>query len=198
MGVFKLDDKFLKMDKDYNYFRDSLSISFSTTINAPTQISNMVNAGAYVTENRISFSEPFNEKMLLGQGIGVLYHELGHCINHLIYKDMGRQQGMISGALHEGLADLHTAMMLGYEDVFRGYFLDSATNANAGRHLKNTLKLDIDDIGQVHFDGQIISGAMWDFGELTSFDLMAELMHYTRYATPDAENRDDNGTAFTQ
>jgi hypothetical protein len=36
---------------------------------------------------------------------------------------------------------------------------------------------------------------MWDFSEMTSLDVMAELMHFTRYAAPDGY---DNHTAFTQ
>ena len=111
---------------------------------------------------------------------------------------MGMPRGMISSALHEGLADLHTAMMLGYEDVFRGLFLDPEDMERSARYLKNELKLEIDDGKGGHFDGQILSGSMWDFGELTSMELMAELMHYTRFGTPDGNHSDDNGRAFTQ
>jgi hypothetical protein len=36
---------------------------------------------------------------------------------------------MISDALHEGLADLHSAIMVGYSDVFRGAFDSPETAA---------------------------------------------------------------------
>jgi len=111
-------------------------------------------------KNTITFYSPFDEDLRFGQSIGTLYHELGHSINEYIYEDMGMPDGMISGALHEGLADLHIAMMLGYEDVFRGDFKNQSDYETSGRYLKNTLKLGIDDGKGSHYDGQILSGAM--------------------------------------
>ncbi|MCL2038932.1 MAG: T9SS type A sorting domain-containing protein [Bacteroidetes bacterium] len=191
-SFFKMNDKFLEMDKDFKYLNDSFQIILETMINSPFG-NNYANAVAMIEDNMVAFINPFNEKMRFGQAAGVLYHELGHCLNHLIYKDMGMQR-MVSGAMHEGLADVHSAMMLRYQDVFRGEFADNSLEAGNARYLKNELKLEEDETGAVHFDGQILSGAMWDFGELTSLDLMSEYMHYTRFATPDGES---NGTAFT-
>jgi hypothetical protein len=144
--------------------------------------------------NWIAFLNAFHTKDHLGQMPSVLFHELGHSINNYLYQDMGSPNGMTNGALHEGTADVHSAIMLGYPDVFRGEYSNDSIAPHA-RFLKNDMKLDIEITNEGHYDGQIIAGAFWDLSELTSLDLMAELFHYARFGTPDGES---NAKAFTQ
>ena len=192
-SFFQMRNKFCGIDKDFNYLDREYTIAFYCYYGENNNSLALDFVNAFSAMNNILFYNPLDKKMRLGQMPSVLYHELGHSINNFMYRDAGAL-GMQNLALHEGLADIHSALMLGYSDVFRGTSPDKKYDKI--RDVKNTLKLGIDNIigGDPHFNGQILSGALWDFAELTSIDKMTELMHFTRYALPDGV---DDGTAFT-
>lgn len=192
-SFFKMRSKFCDIDKDFNYLDKEYTIILFCYYGKDNNPIGKYFVNAVSALNYIIFYNPLHNEMRLGQMPSVLYHELGHSTNNFIYADAG-VNSMRNIALHEGLADIHSAIMLGYPDVFRGISPDKKHDNE--RNLKNTLKLGIDNKigGDPHFNGQILSGALWDFAEFTSIDKMAELMHYTRYALPDGV---DDGTAFT-
>ncbi|NLJ14151.1 MAG: T9SS type A sorting domain-containing protein, partial [Ignavibacteria bacterium] len=192
-SFFNIRNKFCAIDKDFNYLDKEYTISLFCYYGDKYHPlgTDYVNAASGL--NNILFYNPLHQKIRLGQMPSVLYHELGHSINNFMYIDAGAVNGMQNATLQEGLADIHSAIMLGYPDVFRGASPNKEYDNE--RNLKNTLKLGIDNkTGVPHFNGQILSGALWDFAELTSMDKMAELMHFTRYALPDGV---DDGTALT-
>ncbi len=180
-SFYKMNDKFITIDKDFDYLNKRYSIKYLLLDNNASSSDYIVNASSAGAS--ITFYHPLHSNIRIGQMPSVFYHELGHSINDYIYQDCGEMM-MFDMALHEGLADVHSAIMLGYSDVFRGLKTDGTSHPSE-RNLKNTLKLGIDDTGEGHFDGQILSGAMWDLADMITMDTVAKLMHFTRFAIPD-------------
>jgi len=122
----------------------------------------------------------------------VLYHEYGHSINRLLYIELGQREGMINGAANEGIADITASFMVDDSRVGYGAFSDPNRII---RNCKNNFKYPDDLIGEVHHDGQIIAGAMWDIRDLTDLETARNLAHFTRYGLPDDA---DNGICFSE
>ncbi len=117
----------------------------------------------------------------------VLYHEYGHSINRLLYQELGQAEGMINGSANEGIGDITAAFMV--DDPRLGYGAYPANPTQYLRNCKNTFKYPDDIIGEIHHDGQILSGALWDIRELTDLETARNLAHFARYGLPDdAEN----------
>jgi len=115
---------------------------------------------------------------------GVVYHEYGHGINDLQYVQAGSPFGMINGALHEGLADVTAVYIQDVNYVSPGWFIRDLDNSNSYPE---------DIIGEVHYDGLIIGGAMWDLRETLGLEIVRPLHHFARWGTPDDV---DTGRAF--
>lgn len=134
---------------------------------------------AYWDGNSINFFHEGGGCPNTGRVAGVVYHEYGHGINDRQYMQAGEPWGMSSGAMHEGLADV-TAIYLQDEDhVAPGWNI---------RVLDNTNRYPEDIAGQVHNDGLIIGGAMYDLRLLLGLDLVRPMYHFARWGTPDDPN----------
>ena len=169
-----MHNEFKKIDSTFDYLSRGLNFTFLIYNSQHTDsmyYSNASSGGSNITFYNIFTLSP--RKFV--QSPATLYHELGHSINRFLYQDFGSIWGMINGALNEGTADVHAAYLRNSSEM--DYMPD--------RTLENNLKLGVNEQNQVHADGRIFSGAMWDFKKLTSLELMGELMHYTRFATPD-------------
>ncbi|MCB1047467.1 MAG: T9SS type A sorting domain-containing protein [Calditrichaeota bacterium] len=118
------------------------------------------------------------------QVAGVLYHEYGHGINHRQYQQAGASQGMINGAMHEGLADVNAVFIQDVNFVSPGWSLRAVENS---RHYPENIT------GEVHADGEIIGGAMWDLRQAIGLEPAQHLYHFARWGAPDDV---DTGRAF--
>ena len=118
----------------------------------------------------------------------VVYHEYGHGVNDKLYIAEGSPFGMNNGALHEGLADVYSAMIEDSPLIGRGFF-------GAGTHLRNVDNANRwpQDDGAVHFAGLMIGGAFWDLREAIGLATTERLAHFAKYGIPDDP---DNGEAM--
>ena len=120
-----------------------------------------------------------------GQMASVVYHEYGHGINDRFYEENGSPDGVINGAVHEGMADVVAALIEDWPGVGRGFF---GVPGQPLRNLDNTNSYPDDISGEVHHDGLIIGGAFWDLRLNTDLVTAQYLHHYAMYGTPDDFN----------
>jgi len=111
-----------------------------------------------------------------GQVAGVVYHEYGHGINDRQYRQAGAPWGMTSGAMHEGLADVTAIYLQDESFVSPGWLI---------RNLDNNNRYPEDIINQVHYDGMILGGAMYDMRESLGLETVRPLHHFARWGLPD-------------
>ena len=111
----------------------------------------------------------------------VVYHEYGHGINDMQYISKGAPDGLTNGALHEGLADVNAALLADDPRVGVGF----AENGGGLRNVKNTNRYPQNVSGEVHSDGLILAGALWDLREALGLEAARRYTHFARYGTPD-------------
>ncbi|MFZ1947860.1 MAG: FlgD immunoglobulin-like domain containing protein [bacterium] len=126
--------------------------------------------------------------ILLGAGYGscldlamfadVIYHEYGHGVTD-------KQYGALSpsGAMHEAFSDYFACTISDESYIGEGI----AGPGSYFRNCENTLRYPDDLTGEVHDDGRILVGALWDLRQALSPDvhLVDSLFHYARYAKAD-------------
>ena len=102
----------------------------------------------------------------------LIYHEYTHCVVAHVYTTYLPYVNE-SGALHEGWAD-YFACTVNNNSVFaEGFFVSSGSGL---RDLNNTYRYPDDIVGEVHYDSQIVSGAMWDLREILGAELADDLI----------------------
>ena len=114
----------------------------------------------------------------------VVYHEYGHGINDTQYLSRGVTDGLTNGALHEGLADINAALLVDDPVVGRGF----SESGGGVRNVKNTNRYPQNVSGEVHYDGLILAGALWDLREAVGLEKARRYVHFARYGTPDDAN----------
>lgn len=126
-----------------------------------------------------------------GEMPDVVMHEYGHAVNEKSYVQFGVPAGMVNGALHEALADVNAAMILDRPEIGVGFF-----GANTVlRNTNNTNKYPDDIVNQVHTDGLILGGAVWDMRLGIGIQRARLITHFARHGKPDDTN---TGLAFTK
>jgi len=102
----------------------------------------------------------------------VVYHEYGHGVTQHVHPNC-------PGDMHEGFSDYYGCTITNQNLVGRGF----TGPGSYLRNLKNTLRYPEDMNGQVHHDGMIIGGALWDIREMMypDVELADSLFHYARY-----------------
>lgn len=103
---------------------------------------------------------------------GVVYHEYGHGINSTQYNPFG-----MPGDMHEGIADYTAATIENQPLVGVGF---NGPNSFL-RNVNNENKYPEDIVNEVHFDGLIIAGALWDLRQLIPVSRADSLHHFARY-----------------
>ncbi len=179
-------DGYVHTNRVYEWIKE-LDPSF-TGQDAPmpvnVNISQTCNAFYSPSANTINFYSAGGGCPNTGQIAGVVYHEYGHGINHRQYQQAGVGQGMTNGALHEGLADVTAVYLQDVDFVSPGWTL---------RALENTRRYPEDILPEVHYDGQIVGGAMWDLRQAIGLQAARPLHHFARWGAPDDNN---TGRAF--
>lgn len=150
-------------------------------------------ANAYSNGDSINFLSLNNTSMLMADGPSVLYHEYGHSLNNLLYEQLGRADGMINYACHEGTADVVSCLLLDEPRVGVGVFADDPDNYI--RNIDNDMVWPDSTIGESHHDGQILAAAFWDLRNSLSREEALKLSHFARYGLPDDL---DDGVAFNE
>ncbi|MFH1230373.1 MAG: hypothetical protein V1709_02635 [Planctomycetota bacterium] len=116
----------------------------------------------------------------------IIYHEYTHAVNRRIYTDGGADlpyEGE-SGAIDEGVADYYACTINGDSMIGDGgLYLNGIVYM---RDLNNTLKIPDDWKGEVHDDGRIIAGVLWDLKKDIGKQLADELIHNARFGCPES------------
>ncbi|MBI5325738.1 MAG: PKD domain-containing protein [Ignavibacteriae bacterium] len=163
-----LDSSFHGLDKQVNLY---IQASFSP------------NAGAAGSD--IYFQEPYLPEYKFTETPSILYHEYTHNVNYQLYDKINGtvDVGMLNLTCNEATADVGSALMIDDEMIGRGAF---ASDSNKNIRTLNNINIYPDSIdGESHHDGQILSGAFWDFKKLTSRDIVEKVSHFAKYGTPD-------------
>ncbi len=112
---------------------------------------------AYSTGDDIHFYRKSAQCENTARLADVVYHEFGHSLhNHAIIEGVGSWDG----ALSEGMSDVLAALITNDAGMGRGFFLSNAPMRNLDP--ANDLRWPDDTTGEVHADGEIIGGTMWD------------------------------------
>jgi len=114
----------------------------------------------------------------------VVFHEYGHGVNEHVYYMAGEPNGMMNGALHEGMADVQAAMIQDSPDVGKGFFGPGTVL----RQLNNTKRWPQDANADPHLAGLIIGGAFWNLRQSAGLAVAQQLSHFAKYGKPDDDN----------
>ncbi len=114
-----------------------------------------------------------------GHFADVIYHEYTHGVTHMIYPLGTLPYIDESGAINEAFSDYFACTIL--DDPIHG---EKVCGATPFRDLTEFLTMD-DWVGEVHADGNIISGAWWEIRDELGVDYCDNLVHFTRYGAPE-------------
>jgi len=129
----------------------------------------------------------------------VIYHEFNHGITHQIYPYPMLPYTGESGAMDEGWSDYFACNITNEPLIGEG---DLVIGQPFMRNLDNTLKVPDDWAGEVHDDGRIIGGAMWDLRVALGSTTASHILHFARYSLAETffdyyedvlQEDDDNG-----
>lgn len=123
-------------------------------------------AGAYMFRNFALFSD-------------VIYHEYGHGVTDMIYPEGMLPYTGQPGAMNEGWSDYFACSITGEPLIGEGGLQVSGQPL---RNLDNTLRYPENWSGEVHADGRIFGGALWDLREMVGAGVADTLAHFARYA----------------
>ncbi|MBA2543693.1 MAG: immune inhibitor A [Deltaproteobacteria bacterium] len=127
---------------------------------------------AYSTGDDIHFYRKSSQCENTARLADVVYHEFGHSLhNHAIIEGVGSWDG----ALSEGMSDMLSALLTNDAGMGRGFFLSNAPMRNLDP--AQDKRWPEDTTGQVHNDGEIIGGTMWDVKKALEAKLGAEAGH---------------------
>ena len=107
----------------------------------------------------------------------IIYHEYGHGVTQHIFPWGVLPYSGESGALNEAWSDYFPCSITDGPLVGDGGMMGGGYM----RNLDNNLHYPQDIRGQVHYDGRIISGAMWHTREVLGREIADDVIHYARY-----------------
>jgi hypothetical protein len=116
----------------------------------------------------------------------VIYHEYTHGVTDMIYPPGMLPYTGQPGAMNEGWSDYFACSITDEPLIGEGGLYLSG---QVMRDLDNTLRFPDNWVGEVHADGKIIGGAMWDLREELGAEISDSLLHYAKYYL--AETFDD-------
>ncbi|MGD9402047.1 MAG: FlgD immunoglobulin-like domain containing protein, partial [bacterium] len=147
----------------------------------PVRVNETDYCNAYWDGNGITLGAGYGTCNDLAMFADVIYHEYGHAIVDFQYRPFSP-----SGAMHEAFAD-YTACTITNES----YIGEGVITGGYFRNMSNGLKYPEDLTGEVHDDGRVLGGALWDMRTNLWPDtaLSDSLMHFARYGR--AENFQD-------
>src|SRR5262249_48220699 len=112
----------------------------------------------------------------------VIYHEDTHGIPDYMSRPFGGLDGAEGGAMHEGLSDYFACTLTNEPLVGENLFMSDP--GRVLRNLDNALQWPADRRGEVHADGEIFAGALWDLRRATGAAVADALVHFARGLGP--------------
>lgn len=118
-----------------------------------------------------------------GEIASVIHHEYGHGI-HIWFYDARLGTYPVNGALREAIADMTSNFVNDDPRIGIG-FQRNSLNDGIIRNSDNALRYPENVVNQIHDDGMILTGAVWDVRKAIGLEQTARLYHYAMYGTPD-------------
>ncbi len=119
-----------------------------------------------------------------GEISSVIHHEFGHGIHIWLTNNLIGQPPM-NGALKEAIADMTTNFLRDDPRIGVG-FLKNGAGGGIIRNSFNTKRYPENVVNEVHDDGLILTGAVWDVRRAIGLEQTRKLYHAAMYGTPDA------------
>ena len=167
-----------------NYIR-SLDVS-DKMADIDRQITGVVNVASTCNANwdgsKINFFSAGGGCGNTGEIPDVIYHEYGHAINQFLYTRL-RGSGMGNGTLGEATADINANMIRDDPRIGIGFRITG--DDGLIRNSDNNRVFPQDLVNEIHDDGMILSGAVWDMRKAIGIDAARALTHKVQYGTPD-------------
>ncbi|MBN2541859.1 T9SS type A sorting domain-containing protein [bacterium] len=113
----------------------------------------------------------------------IIYHEYTHGVTHYIYPEDGLPYTGQSGAMDEGFSDYFACSMTGDPQVGERCYRSSSSEIM--RTLDNIHSYPYNFIGEVHHDGTIFGGALWDLRDEIGLEITDSITHQARFGFPD-------------
>ena len=110
----------------------------------------------------------------------VIYHEYMHGVTDFMYQPVGGLGGSEGGAIHEALSDYFACTITDEPLVGEGV----AGPGMYFRNLVNSLRWPDNAVGEVHGDGEILGGALWDLRLLVGAPVADPIIHFARTLYP--------------
>ncbi len=118
-----------------------------------------------------------------GEISSVIHHELGHGIHiWLTNKLTGRSP--VDGSIKEAIADMTTNLLRDDPRIGVGFIKQGPGNGII-RNSDNTLRYPENVVNEIHEDGMILTGAVWDVREAIGLERTSRLYMDAMYGTPD-------------
>jgi len=119
-----------------------------------------------------------------GEISSVIYHEIGHGIHIWLTNNLtGRPP--VNGALKEAIADLTSNMLMDDPRIGVGFLKAGGSNGII-RNSDNKRRYPEHVVNEIHDDGMILTGAVWDVRKAIGLEHTARLYHKVMYGVPDA------------
>lgn len=148
------------------------------------EINNQCNA--FFDGSKINFFKSGLQCGNTGEISSVIHHEYGHGIHiWLTVRLTGRPP--INGAIKEAVADLVTNLLRDDARIGVG-FLKTGGNNGIIRNSDNTRRYPEDVINEIHDDGMILTGAVWDVRKAIGLDRTTRLFLDALYGMPDGSS----------
>ncbi|MBZ0264030.1 T9SS type A sorting domain-containing protein [bacterium] len=109
----------------------------------------------------------------------VILHEYTHGVTGRMYPRGTLPYSGQSGAMNEAWSDFFTCSIHDESAMSRGVYVGSPMQAM--RDLDNNKRMPDHWVGEVHADGEIFGGAMWDVRSRMGAEAAEELMHFAKY-----------------
>lgn len=136
------------------------------------------NCNAFWDGNTINFFQAGNGCSNTARIADVVYHEYAHGITAKQYGNLSP-----SGAMHEGFSDYYANTIRDNSLIGLGFF---SNNPNSFlRNSQNSKMFPQDLTGEVHDDGEIIAGALWDLRGLIGKAKSDTLFQWAKYGFSD-------------
>lgn len=118
----------------------------------------------------------------------VVYHEYTHAVTSKIYDGVFFPYYMEPGAMNEAWSDYFGCVLSPSQSPLVGDGGLLPSYPDGLRTLDNTYRRETDFSNEVHFDSQMVSGALWEVRQLIDQQIDAnvcdEIVHFGRYAHP--------------
>ena len=163
-----IDPSFNKLDFAFPCIVELLpEVDKNKPYDATTSVGGKIVFNAFSSGDKcIAFYSANHNKVFIGRYAPVLYHEYGHSVNYVVYREYSPEYRMVNITANEGTADITAAFLEQTSDIFRHCTAPGWENFAVNRNVDNNLRFPENVINKGHDDGQILSGALWDLAKL--------------------------------